>query len=219
MRLVLTSVQGVSDFKRVRSGDDRFAFLYLGRSCVVHEPFGDNSRYWIGPVEKDPPIDMTAIAESFSRFRLPFTIDQIWRPRLLGAVVTVAGSVLFALGVRGVLDAPALALSHLTAELSRGSSLNVCAWRTRWIWWSSIVAGVGGAIGISGIAVAFRRRWGFLILAIAAALGALGPWILKVFDLAKYPYERANILETVILIAFSLLALRGFLGGSGRTGA
>ena len=76
MRRVLASVQGVSDFKHVRSSDDRFAFVYLGRSCVVNEPFGDNSRYWIGPVEKDPPIDMTLIRDAFSRFRFRLTFDR-----------------------------------------------------------------------------------------------------------------------------------------------
>jgi len=76
MRRVLASVQGVSDFKCVRSNDDRFAFVYLGRNCVVNEPFGDNSRYWIGPLEKDPPIDMTAIRDAFSRFRLRMTFDR-----------------------------------------------------------------------------------------------------------------------------------------------
>jgi hypothetical protein len=70
MRRLLTSVPGVSEFKCVRSDDDRFSFVYLGRSCVVHEPFGDNSRYWIGPVENYPPIDMAPVQEAFSRFQL-----------------------------------------------------------------------------------------------------------------------------------------------------
>jgi len=76
MRRVLTSVPGVSDFKRDRSGDDRFAFLYVGRGCVVHEPFGDNNRYWIGPVEKEPPIDMAPVRDAFSRFRFLLTFDR-----------------------------------------------------------------------------------------------------------------------------------------------
>ena len=80
MRRVLTSVQGVSDFKRASSNDDRFAFAYLGRNCVVHEPFGDNSRYWIGPVEKEPPIDMTPVRDAFPRFRFRMTFDRgFWR--------------------------------------------------------------------------------------------------------------------------------------------
>jgi hypothetical protein len=47
--------------------DDRFTFVYLGSSCVVNEPLGDNSRYWIGPVEKEPPIDMTPIRDTLFR--------------------------------------------------------------------------------------------------------------------------------------------------------
>jgi hypothetical protein len=42
----------------------------------VSEPFGDNSRYWIGPLEKNPAIDMTAIRDAFSRFRLRMTFDR-----------------------------------------------------------------------------------------------------------------------------------------------
>jgi hypothetical protein len=76
MRRVLASVPGVSDFKRIRSNDDRFAFVYLGRRCVVNEPFGDNSRYWIGPVEKDPPIDMTPVRDAFTQFNFRLTFDQ-----------------------------------------------------------------------------------------------------------------------------------------------
>jgi|SRR5271167_4609639 len=139
--------------------------------------------------------------------------------RILGVLVVISGLALLTLGVRGIIDAPMLALSHLTSELRRGSSLDVCAWRTRWIWWCSVVAVVGGAIGIAGVAVVFQKRWGFLVLALAAALGAVGPWILRLVGLEKYPYERASVVETVILFAFSLLALRGFLSGARRIGA
>ena len=76
MRRVLTSVQGVSEFKRVKSDDDRFAFVYLGRRCVVNEPFGDNSRYWIGPVDNARPIDMTPVRDAFTRFRFRMTFDK-----------------------------------------------------------------------------------------------------------------------------------------------
>jgi hypothetical protein len=78
MRRVLTSVQGATDFRRIRFSDDRYAFRYSGRECVVHEPFGDNSRYWVGPVEKEPPIDMAAVQDAFSRF----TVLSIFGPGL-----------------------------------------------------------------------------------------------------------------------------------------
>ena len=64
----------------------------------------------------------------------------------------------------------------------------------------------------------FRRRWGFLVLAFASTLGVVGPWILKLLGLEKYPYERADVVETVILIALSFLALRGFVSASRHEG-
>lgn len=76
MRRVLTSVEGVSDFRRERNSDDRFSFVCFGRRCVVHEPFGDNSRYWIGPAEPEPPIDMTVMRDAFTRFRFGLTVDR-----------------------------------------------------------------------------------------------------------------------------------------------
>ncbi len=79
MRRLLTSVEGVSGYKRQWFNDDRFAFVYCGRPCVVNEPFGDNSRYWIGPTEKDPPLDLRDIHEAFARFRFGFTLDSDFR--------------------------------------------------------------------------------------------------------------------------------------------
>ena len=72
MRRLLSSVDGVTDFKRQRFNDNRFSFVYRGRPCVVNEPFGDNSRYWIGPTEKDPPLDMRLIQEAFAGFGRSF---------------------------------------------------------------------------------------------------------------------------------------------------
>jgi hypothetical protein len=47
--------EGVTDVKRTWFNEDRIKFLFHGEPFVVNEPFGDNSRYWIGPVE--PPGD------------------------------------------------------------------------------------------------------------------------------------------------------------------
>ena len=79
MRRVLESAKGTTDFKRIRVNDNRFSFSLNGRPCVVWEPWGDNSRYWIGPVVKEPPIDMRAVYDVFVRFRFPFTFDKEFR--------------------------------------------------------------------------------------------------------------------------------------------
>lgn len=45
-------------------------FSFRGISCVVWEPFGDNSRYWIGPENKPyDRIDITEIEHIFRQYR------------------------------------------------------------------------------------------------------------------------------------------------------
>lgn len=79
MRRVLLSVDGVSNVKRNWFDEDRFSFSYLGRNCVVNEPFGDNDRYWIGPTEFEQPLDMRPIHDAFRKFRFIYTFDSEFR--------------------------------------------------------------------------------------------------------------------------------------------
>jgi hypothetical protein len=50
---LLGAVEGVSAVRRRRwwmgSADVHIRFQYLGREFVVWEPYGDSSRWWIGP--------------------------------------------------------------------------------------------------------------------------------------------------------------------------
>ena len=70
MRRVLASVAGVSDIERTNNGgDDRWTFRYLGRVCVVNEPWGDSSRYWVGPAESDAALDMSPVHDAFCAYR------------------------------------------------------------------------------------------------------------------------------------------------------
>jgi hypothetical protein len=80
MRRILESVNGVSDVRRNWFNEDRFSFTFLGRACIVNEPFGDNSRYWIGPAEMEPPIDMTSVhrEQPLSDQKAPFV--HPWLP-------------------------------------------------------------------------------------------------------------------------------------------
>jgi hypothetical protein len=79
MRSVLESVAGVTGFRRNWFNEDRFSFVFLGRACVVNEPWGDNSRYWIGPTEMEPSLDMGPVHEAFRRFRVRLTFDREFR--------------------------------------------------------------------------------------------------------------------------------------------
>ena len=74
---ILSHVDGVSDVRLTRwSGratDTRVEFKYLDRDYVVWEPYGDSSRYWIGPKNTDEPApDITPVENAFKEYRLPF---------------------------------------------------------------------------------------------------------------------------------------------------
>ncbi len=52
------------------SDDVRVKFNYLGRDFILLEPYGDNSRYWIGPEEPgDSLIDVADLKEIFDAHR------------------------------------------------------------------------------------------------------------------------------------------------------
>ena len=62
---LLRSVSGVENVKRNWFNDDRISFTFRGRPCVVNEPWGDNSRFWIGPATPDPELDMAPVNDAF----------------------------------------------------------------------------------------------------------------------------------------------------------
>ena len=76
MRRVLCSVPGVAGFRKQWFNEYRFIFTFLGRDCLVWEPWGDSSRYWIGPVVKEPPLDMRPVEGAFKRFTFLATFDR-----------------------------------------------------------------------------------------------------------------------------------------------
>jgi hypothetical protein len=57
-----------------RSGDVHLQFKFKGKEFQVIEPFGDNSRYWIGPAEESPaPLaEVSDLHEVFARYRPGF---------------------------------------------------------------------------------------------------------------------------------------------------
>jgi hypothetical protein len=67
---LLQSVPGVTDVRRggnwFSSDENRAYFLFHGVPFVVWEPFGDNSRYWIGPADTGvPPQNIGPLMQAF----------------------------------------------------------------------------------------------------------------------------------------------------------
>ncbi|MDT4844920.1 hypothetical protein D3C84_298990 [compost metagenome] len=68
----LARVAGVSGtLPRRPSSSDKFlvTFQFRGHDCVVWEPFGDNSRYWIGPQEAERDVDFATVEMAFKQYR------------------------------------------------------------------------------------------------------------------------------------------------------
>lgn len=63
-------------------GDVRVRFTYHDIDFVVIEPFGDNSRYWIGPVEGGQ-VDTRELKGSFQEH------DPAWPRKLLATLLGV----------------------------------------------------------------------------------------------------------------------------------
>jgi len=75
---VLRSVDGVTDVKRNFFNEDRASFNYGGEQWIVNEPFGDNSRYWIGPERgSKSSLDATAVHDAF--LQLESLPRRLWR--------------------------------------------------------------------------------------------------------------------------------------------
>lgn len=74
---LLEQAEGISDVRlrgRFGSSDDvRIEFKYLGWSYIVWEPYGDSSRYWIGPKNLEERAEGIAeLQEVFKRYQPPF---------------------------------------------------------------------------------------------------------------------------------------------------
>jgi hypothetical protein len=78
---VLSTVEGMTDVSVRKSSraskDVHVNFKYLGIEYIVWEPFGDNSRYWIGPEKEDgqsSDIDISPLAKAFRDYEPPFLV-------------------------------------------------------------------------------------------------------------------------------------------------
>lgn len=74
---LLNQIDGVSDARVQKmfsmAYDMRAEFKYRGKDCVVVEPFGDSSRYWIGSRDSDnATVDIREIENVFRQYHPPF---------------------------------------------------------------------------------------------------------------------------------------------------
>ncbi len=79
---LIASVDGATDVKKrklfAKKDDVHIEFNYMGKPYIVWEPFGDNSRYWIGPKNgPDSALDIQGLEEVFRNHRPPIYLTVI----------------------------------------------------------------------------------------------------------------------------------------------
>ena len=84
---ILDSVEGVSAVQKRRPfsawDEVHVRFRFRGSDCVVWEPHGDNSRYWIGQPDGAHVLDMSVVEQAFRNYVPPF------HRRVIGDIVTL----------------------------------------------------------------------------------------------------------------------------------
>jgi len=140
--------------------------------------------------------------------------------RVAGIVFLCLGAALAASGLRHVTHGASIVTFSSEFAQSRNQPFDAATLLAHWRVWGLAIACLGGAIATAGAAVALNKRWGLLLLGIVLLVGAIAPWVVQGLGLVRYPFERAGLADTMVLMAFALLALWGyFLRPQGRTDA
>jgi len=67
IRRMLRSVPDVSEIRRIWFREQRVLFRLHGEECEIWEPFGDSSRYWIGPLNaKSSKLNLSELHAAFA---------------------------------------------------------------------------------------------------------------------------------------------------------
>ncbi len=62
----LRATEGVANVKRNWFSEDHITFSYRGEPFVINEPWGDSSRYWVGPQDAETSkVDLTSLHKAF----------------------------------------------------------------------------------------------------------------------------------------------------------
>lgn len=94
LRRLLRSIPGVTNVTLCgSSGENRVMFEYLGEQCVVLEPFGDNSRYWIGSKTPDnSSVDIRPIHDAFLAYCPPIWIVVLWALLIITIILAIVSA-------------------------------------------------------------------------------------------------------------------------------
>jgi hypothetical protein len=125
--------------------------------------------------------------------------------RIVGILTLIAGAAIATYAIYAFVATPSM------AENLALTKVDLADWSLRWRLSSSVVGLVGGLLVIAGLALLLRRSWGLILVCAAATVVAVFPWVLELSGLARYGFERAHLIETVVAAAIGLGAVTAYV--------
>lgn len=72
---LLVAIDGVSNVRLRKPfsspNEIHVAFKYMGEDFIVWEPYGDSSRYWVGPKFEEKCVDIRALVKAIEKYDPP----------------------------------------------------------------------------------------------------------------------------------------------------
>src|SRR5262245_21722099 len=127
--------------------------------------------------------------------------------RIVGISAALVGAAAVAMAVWSFVTVETMARE----AASLGSTIDMNLWKQRMQMSSAVVSIAGLVTIVGGLALVRRRRWGLLLLAIAAAALGAFPWALAATGQAVFPFEAPSLAETVLLGAVVVVAVIAYL--------
>jgi hypothetical protein len=127
--------------------------------------------------------------------------------RIVGGILVLVGAAVLGMGIWGIAAANSMAqrLSWVAAQNGRGFDAE--AWVLHWRISGGIVALIGALVFAGGTATLLKKVWGLIGVSLAGVTAATYPWVLQISGYARYSFEAAHLLETLIYIAVASAAM------------
>ena len=135
----------------------------------------------------------------------------------IGGATVLFGGLLVVLGIMGAFQLSDRPTKRLFASMKLGGPFDLSDWLRHWYLACATVAAGGGALVIGGVAIALRKRWGFLVVASTIVLNESSSWIAEATGYARYPYEHPHWVESTFWLLMACVALYGYLATRDRS--
>jgi cation transport ATPase len=131
--------------------------------------------------------------------------------RIVGVAMALIGAIAVGIGIYGLSQTSSMmdSLSQMTVQSEQ--HFDPHDWAKHWVISSLIFVGIGAFVLAGGVALVLRNLWGLLLVAAGAVIAATYPWIFLFCGIARYVFESADTVETIIYMAITCAAVLAYV--------